>query len=364
MTFWWKKSPKTPSDYVKHLLEQLEKLETSIIGSDNRKKVQDECSKYIAGTKHFLLKETDPIPSQEALDELYFSIYQCDLFFPLLSSFQSLDFESRKDVAMIYCICLNRTKDNKLPTVDYLLTKPKFIAALLRSSEACIAKPGGNDVFLTLSNMVLETIKREQLCRLILKDTQFWRYFDFTRLSSFEISTSSLQVLTELFTCHPKLVATEFFGNEENMNRFIEKTNGLMAHGNYVTKRQTVKLLATLILNRSNNQLMTKYINSSDNVKLVMILLSDRSKNLQLESFNIFKVIVANPRKSKPVLDVLVKNRDKLLNFFSQFGLENKDSTFLDEKEFVIEQIEALPRIVTTNADSNLGTSPQKNLVT
>lgn len=147
------------------------------------------------------------------------------------------------------------------------------------------------------------------------------------------------------------------------MTRFIDKINKLMAHGNYVTKRQSVKLLATLILNRINNQLMTTYINSSDNVKLIMILLSDRSKNLQLESFNIFKVVVANPRKSKPVLDVLVKNRDKLLNFFEQFGVDNKDSTFLDEKEFVVEQIEALPRIVATNGEYSLGTSPEKNLV-
>ena len=267
MAFWWKKSPKTPSDYVKHLIEQLEKLETSVAGSDNRKKAQDECGRYIVGTKHFLLKETDPVPTPEALDELYYSIYQSDLFFSLLFSFSNLDFEARKDVAMIYCICLSRSSDNKLPTVDYLLTKPKFISLLLKSSEACITKPGGSDVFLTISGMILETIKQEQLCRIILKDPQIWKYFDFTRLGSFEISTSSLQILSELFTVHPKLVATEYFNSEENMTRFIDKINKLMAHGNYVTKRQSVKLLATLILNRINNQLMTTYINSSDNVK-------------------------------------------------------------------------------------------------
>lgn len=363
MAFWWKKSPKTPSDYVKHLNEQLDKLESASAGSDLRKKAQDECGKYIAGTKHFLLKETDPVPTQEALDELYYWIYQSDLFFTLLHSFRNLDFEARKDVAMIYCICLSRSKDNKFPTVDYLLTKPKFVSMLLKTSEVCITRPGGSDIFLTASGMILETIKQEQLCRLIIRDQQIWKFFDFTRLGSFEISSSSLQVLTELFTTHPKLVSVEFFSNEDNMNQFIDRINKLMAHGNYVTKRQSVKLLGTLIFNRVNKNLMTTYINNSDNVKLVMILLSDRSKNLQLESFNIFKVVVANPRKSKPVLDVLVKNRDKLLNFLEQFGTDNKDSTFLDEKEFIVEQIEALPRIVPASGEYTLGTSPQKNMV-
>lgn len=363
MAFWWKKSPKTPSDYVKHLNEQLDKLESASAGSDLRKKAQDECGKYIAGTKHFLLKETDPVPTQEALDELYYWIYQSDLFFTLLHSFPNLDFEARKDVAMIYCICLSRSKDNKFPTVDYLLTKPKFVSMLLKTSEVCITRPGGSDIFLTASGMILETIKQEQLCRLIIRDQQIWKFFDFTRLGSFEISSSSLQVLTELFTTHPKLVSVEFFSNEDNMNQFIDRINKLMAHGNYVTKRQSVKLLGTLIFNRVNKNLMTTYINNSDNVKLVMILLSDRSKNLQLESFNIFKVVVANPRKSKPVLDVLVKNRDKLLNFLEQFGTDNKDSTFLDEKEFIVEQIEALPRIVPASGEYTLGTSPQKNML-
>ncbi|AMD19954.1 HCL197Wp [Eremothecium sinecaudum] len=361
MTFWWKKSPKTPGDYVKHLTEQLSKFELS--GPDNRKKVQDECTKYITGTKDFMLGETDPAPTSEAIDELYSAIYEADLLYDLLLHLHELDFESRKDVALIFATCLRRSKDNKFTTVDYLVTKPKILSYMLRVSELALNKLHGTEIFLTVGGMILESMKYEQLCRLFLRNSQIWNFFEFARLGSFEVSTESLQILTELFTTHTKLVATEFFNQDANIKKFIDRINMLMAHGNYVTKRQSVKLLRTMILNRAYGQLMNNYINSPENLKLSMILLSDRSKNLQLESFNVFKVVVANPRKSKPVLDILIKNRDKLLKFFENFGLDTKDSTLLDEKEFVVAQIEGLPRLMSSNTENNLGSSPQKNVI-
>lgn len=361
MAFWWKKSPKTPSDYVKLLTEQLTKFETSS-NSDNRRKIQDDCSKYLTGTKHFILGETDPAPTSEAIEELYAAIYQSDLLYDLLIHFADLEFEARKDVALLFATCLRRSSDNKFTTVDYLVTKPRIISVLLRTAELSINKPNSNTIFLTVGGIVTECLKYEQLCRIIIKDPQLWRYFEFALMGSFEISTESMQILNDVFTVHKKLVATEFFNQETKSQKFVHKINKLMAHGNYVTKRQSVKLLSTLILNRSNNQLMTAYINSPENLKLIMILLSDRSKNLQIESFNVFKVFVANPRKSKPVMDILVKNRDKLLHYFEHFGSDSKDGTLSDEKEFVVQQIEILPRLVSSNSESSLGTSPQKNI--
>ena len=58
MSFWWKKNPKTSADYVKVLNEQLQKLQFSSISTDNKKKAQEECSKYLDAIKHILLDET------------------------------------------------------------------------------------------------------------------------------------------------------------------------------------------------------------------------------------------------------------------------------------------------------------------
>jgi calcium binding protein 39 len=64
---------------------------------------------------------------------------------------------------------------------------------------------------------------------------------------------------------------------------------------------------------------MTKYISQPDNLKLMMNLLRDKSRNIQFEAFHVFKVFVANPNKTKPVMEILQKNKEKLLKFLSEF---------------------------------------------
>ncbi|GMM53772.1 Hym1 protein [Maudiozyma humilis] len=353
VAFWWKKNPKTPSDYVKLISEQLAKI-SSASTSDSRKKAQEECTKYLIGLKHFVIGDMDPKPTPEGLDELYLAILGADLFYDLILHFSELEFEARKEVSLIFSICLGYSKDNKLVTVDYLVSQPRTLALMLRSTELALQHKGASqDIFLVLGNMIIECIKYEQLCRIFLKDQQLWKFFDFTGLPNFEISTESLQILSNLFTTHSNLVSKEFFCSEHSRTKFIRNINKLMAHGNYVIKRQSTKLLASLIIIRSNNQLMNQYIDSADNLKLIMTLMTDKSKNLQLEAFNVFKVIVANPRKTKPVFDILTKNRTSLLKYLDGFGLDNQDSTFLEEREFIIHQIDGLPRIVCSSNESN-----------
>lgn len=59
---------------------------------------------------------------------------------------------------------------------------------------------------------------------------------------------------------------------------------------------------------------------------------------------------MANPHKPKPILDILLRNREKLVEFLSKFQLANEaDSNlaeqFNDEKAYVIKQIRELKSI-------------------
>lgn len=56
------------------------------------------------------------------------------------------------------------------------------------------------------------------------------------------------------------------------------------------------------------------------------------------------QVFVANPNKSDAVRKILTQNRDRLLRFLPGF-LDDRtdDDQFLDEKSFLIRQIELLP---------------------
>jgi calcium binding protein 39 len=52
-----------------------------------------------------------------------------------------------------------------------------------------------------------------------------------------------------------------------------------------------------------------KYIEDLENLKLMMMLLKDQSKNIQYEAFHVFKVFVANPNRPVGIAEVLKHNR-------------------------------------------------------
>ncbi len=126
---------------------------------------------------------------------------------------------------------------------------------------------------------------------------------------------------------------------------FFDRFNTILIGSNsYVTKRQSIKLLGEMLLNRTNYNVMTRYVDSADHLKLCMNLLRDDRKMVQYEGFHVFKVFIANPKKSVPVQKILINNKAKLLKFLPAFlGDRTDDNQFQDERAFLIRQIEELP---------------------
>lgn len=57
----------------------------------------------------------------------------------------------------------------------------------------------------------------------------------------------------------------------------------------------------------------------------------------------LLQVFVANPNKPKPILDILLRNKDKLVDFLTKFHTERSDDEqFNDEKAYLIKQIKEL----------------------
>ena len=55
------------------------------------------------------------------------------------------------------------------------------------------------------------------------------------------------------------------------------------------------------------------------------------------------QVFVANPDKPRPILEILLRNQDKLIDFLSRFHTDRtEDEQFNDEKAYLIKQIKEL----------------------
>ena len=55
------------------------------------------------------------------------------------------------------------------------------------------------------------------------------------------------------------------------------------------------------------------------------------------------QVFVANPNKPRPILEILLRNKDKLVDFLQKFHNDHQeDEQFNDEKAYLIKQIKEL----------------------
>lgn len=60
----------------------------------------------------------------------------------------------------------------------------------------------------------------------------------------------------------------------------------------------SLQLLGELLLDRHNFSIMTRYISNPDNLKMMMNMLREKSRNIQFEAFHVFKVRQTTVKKN------------------------------------------------------------------
>ncbi|KAI1178244.1 Mo25-like protein [Nemania sp. FL0916] len=323
----------------------------------------DELAKVLNQVKLALqgVPEYESTPDQVYL--LVQGLIEEDLLLLLARNLHRLPFEARKDTQVIFSCVFRFRPPTASPKTDpvalsYVVNnRPDILLELCRGYQHKeSATPAGS--------VLREVLKSEAAAAIILYgegdssvrgvtpvdrdqpqtgEGVFWRFFEWIDKSSFEVAADAFTTFRELLTKHKELVPRYL---AVNFDLFFEKYNSILVQSdNYVTKRQSIKLLGEILLDRSNYNVMTAYVDRGEHLKICMNLLRSDRKMVQYEGFHVFKVFVANPHKSIAVQKILLMNRDKLLNFLSHF-LEDRteDEQFIDEREFLIKQIRNMPQ--------------------
>ncbi|KAF8492507.1 calcium binding protein 39, isoform CRA_a [Gautieria morchelliformis] len=192
-----------------------------------------------------------------------------------------------------------------------------------------------------------EMLRHESLWKLLLCGVhsiaylvfKFYSFPHYIEERTFGISCDAFANYKETLTRHKPMVA-EYLEKNYDRVKFFNSYTALLLSTNYVTKRQSLKLLGEILLDRANFNVMTRYISNEANLKM-MNLLRDKSRNIQSEVFHVFKVFVANPKKPPQIESIL--NKDKLLACLKDFHNDKEaDEQFSDEKQFLIVQIQGL----------------------
>lgn len=307
-----------------------------------------------------------------------------DLLYLLATNLHMLSFESRKDAQSIFSYVLRFRSAGASPKSDpvalsYVISnRPEILVALCNGYEH-------KESAIPAGTVLREVLKNDAAAAIILYDDSgnggngskgltgiqpevqqsgngvFWKFFEWIDKGSFEVGADAFTTFRvsltpdsifqaqntdmygqELLTKHKQIVAQYL---STNFDLFFDKYNNILVKSDsYVTKRQSIKLLGEILLDRANYAVMTAYVDRGEHLKICMNLLRDDRKMVQYEGFHVFKVFVANPHKSIAVQKILLINRERLVKFLQHF-LEDRteDEQFIDEREFLIKQINNMP---------------------
>lgn len=368
----YRSKPKNPKDLVKNLKYNLNRYDTTVSLSsgsniDNGKVLQKlslEISKPISCLKGMVLQSEEDVSRGEYDLQMFLikEVYESDLFEILCSEIEKFPFEARKDAVIIFNSLLRRQiPPNRQIVAEHLRDHKNSIFKVLLSSYD---RP---ERTLHYGLMLRECIKFEFLAEIILNLDEFGKLFDYIQLPTFDVSSDAFATFKDLLTRHKNLVAIYLLNNYDET---FKQLNALLISENYVTRRQSLKLLGEILHDRRNYEVMLKYVSEVENLKLLMVQLRDKSEKIQFEAFQVFKIFIANPNKPKPIYDILCKNRDKILHFLENFNVQGKqmdDRNFNEDKLFLIEKLQLLPQYQkpipsTSSLNSTLASSASNPL--
>lgn len=350
----YKAKPKSPRELVKALKYYLNKYDltmNSVSLSNGGGKEQNnksitklslELAKTISALKLMTLQSEEDVQLRGDYDLQMFlikEIYESNLLEILCLEIEKFPFEARKEAVIIFNSLLRRQIPPNRQIVGEHLRD--FKRELLKDLLGGYDRP---ERTLHYGLMLRECIKFEFLSEIILNLPEFDKLFDYIQLPTFDVSSDAFATFKDLLTRHKNLVGEYLVKNYENL---FGRLNNLLISDNYVTRRQSLKLLGEILHDRRNYEVMLRYVSEVENLKLLMIQLRDKSEKIQFEAFQVFKIFIANPNKPKLIYDILCKNRDKILHFLENFSVQGKqmdDRNFNEDKLFLIEKLRLLPQ--------------------
>eukprot|EP00899_Mesostigma_viride_P006575 jgi/Mesvir1/15919/Mv08243-RA.1 len=277
MSFLSKSKLKKPHELTKLTREALAHLDASNKGFE---KSVEECTKYLHSMKVILYGDPETEPNDELCIQLAAEICSTDTIDWLVKNLSFLEFEAKKDAALVFNNLLRRHVEGRPVVVDYLQSRPQLLAILVQGYTS-------TEIALNCGTMLRECIRHEPLARLILHSPAFVGFFSYVETSAFDVASDAFATFKELLTKHKHLVA-EYLTSK--YDEFFEAYTKLLTSENYVTRRQSLKLLGEILLDRANVNAMMRYISDATNLRLMMNLLTDSSKSIQYEAFHVFKV--------------------------------------------------------------------------
>ncbi|PWA63303.1 mo25 family protein [Artemisia annua] len=325
-----------------------------------------ELGKLIRELKQILYGNSEAEPVSEACAQLTQEFFRENTLRLLIICLPKFKLEVRKDATQVVSNLQRQQVQSRLIACDYLEANSDLMDILVSGYE-------DHDMALHYGAMLRECIRHQSVARYVLESEhvkKFFKFiqlpnfdiaadaaltfkveyvlesehvkkfFKFIQLPNFDIAADAALTFKELMTRHKSTVA-EFLSKNYDWF-FAEYSASFLESPEYIIRRQAITLLKDMLRDRSNSAVMTRYVSSSDNLRILMNLLRESSKSIQIEAFHVFKLFAVNENMPADIVGILVANRSKLLRLFADLKTHKEDDIFEADKAQVIREIAGL----------------------
>ncbi|CAL5393925.1 unnamed protein product [Camellia sinensis] len=302
----FKSKPRTPSELIRHVRDLLiyADCNTDPRQTKRQEKISELC-KLILEMRTVLYGDGQSELVTETCTQLTEEFFKGDTLRLLIICLPKLDSGARQDATHVVANLQRQWVNSRLIASEYMEQNVDLVDSLVLGYE-------DSDIALSYGALLRDCICHQVAARYTLESEHMKKFFDYIQSPNFDIASDA--------------VAT------------------------FKVERHAVKLLGDMLLDRSNALVMVRYVRSLDNMRILMNLLRDSNKTIQLNAFHVFKLFVANQNKPAEIVSILISNRSKLLRFFGDFKFDKckdvlhltVDEVFEADKAQVVKEIAIL----------------------
>ncbi|KAG8073652.1 hypothetical protein GUJ93_ZPchr0006g44510 [Zizania palustris] len=309
-----------PAELVRHARDLLAFVAENheACGGKREHKMAD-LTKSIREMKSILYGNGEAEPVDEACSQLTKEFFQenTSTLHLLIVCLPYMDLETQKDVTQVTANLLRQKVDYRMVASDYLEENQDLLDVLMSGYD-------NMDIAIHYSSILRDCIRHQVAARYVLESQHMKKFFHYIQYPDFNIASDAFKTFKELLTRH-RSTAAEFFS--KNYDWFFPEFNSkLLSSSNYIIRRQAIQLLGDILVDKSNTEAMMRYVNSKDHLIILMNLLREQSKAIQVEAFRVFKLFTGNPKKPPEIVGILVTNKSKMLRFLADFIMDKGKS--------------------------------------
>ncbi|WVY94378.1 hypothetical protein V8G54_033466 [Vigna mungo] len=201
----------------------------------------EEVEKNFATMRTMLSGDGESEPNSDQVSQLVDEICKEDVLTLLIHKLPILGWEARKDLVHCWSILLKHKVESNSCCVEYIEQHAELLDFLV--------------------------------VWYILESASFVLFFKFVELPNFDVASDAFSTFKDLLTKHVNVVS-EFL--TAHYDEFFDLYERLLTSPNYVTRRQSLKLLSDFLLESPNSQIMKRYILEVRYLKVMMTLLRVR----------------------------------------------------------------------------------------